>query len=277
MNRLFVAYKPPYISSNHFLSRLKRKYKTKKAGFSGTLDPFAQGVLVVAMGDYTRLLSHISTAPKTYKAVLWLGAFSPTLDIEGIISPQVIPPVEEEKIHDIFSTLQGVHHLSPPSFSAKHINGKRAYELAREGQIVNLATVPMEIFDCHLLHYAHPFITFTITVSKGSYIRTIGELIASRLNTQGSLSYLERLSEGKFHYENERSISPEEALDYPHNRFFKDESVIIKGQKLHADDFSHSTYGRYTLVCEETLSIIDITEEKVSYVINNLKKTPCSF
>ena len=80
MNRLFVAYKPKGMVSNHFLSRLKRKYSDKKAGFSGTLDPFAQGVLIVAFGQFTKLFRFLKKAPKRYRATLWLGAYSPTLD-----------------------------------------------------------------------------------------------------------------------------------------------------------------------------------------------------
>jgi len=84
MNRLFVAYKPTGISSNFFLNRLKRKYNTKKVGFSGTLDPFAKGVLLIGMGSYTKLFRFLNKAPKTYRATLWLGAKSDSLDTEMI-------------------------------------------------------------------------------------------------------------------------------------------------------------------------------------------------
>ena len=83
-NRLFVAYKPSNISSNFFLSRIKRTYGVKGAGFSGTLDPFAKGVLIIAFGQFTKLFRFLKKAPKRYRATLWLGAYSPTLDIEKV-------------------------------------------------------------------------------------------------------------------------------------------------------------------------------------------------
>jgi len=86
VNRLFVAYKPSGISSNFFLSRLKRKYKNKKAGFTGTLDPFAKGVLIVGFGSHTKLFRFLNKTPKSYRATLWLGAHSDSLDTEMIDS-----------------------------------------------------------------------------------------------------------------------------------------------------------------------------------------------
>ena len=82
INRLFVVNKPPNIGSNQYLSKIKRKYGIKKAGFSGTLDPFARGVLIVAFGQFTKLFQFLKKAPKSYRATLWLGAESETFDIE---------------------------------------------------------------------------------------------------------------------------------------------------------------------------------------------------
>ena len=88
MNRLFVAYKPKGMVSNRFLSRLKRKYGVKKAGFSGILDPFASGCLIVAFGAYTRLFNYLKIEPKVYRATLWLGASSPSFDNQNITQIQ---------------------------------------------------------------------------------------------------------------------------------------------------------------------------------------------
>ena len=83
-NRLFVVNKPLFISSNQYLGKIKKRYKNKKAGFSGTLDPFAKGCLIVAFGQYTKLFQFLKKTPKKYKATLFLGAYSETLDIEKI-------------------------------------------------------------------------------------------------------------------------------------------------------------------------------------------------
>lgn len=87
-NKLLVVNKPMYLSSNFFLHKVKHKYKNKKAGFSGTLDPFATGCLIVAFGQYAKLFKYLNKTPKTYQAVLWLGVTSESLDIENITSMQ---------------------------------------------------------------------------------------------------------------------------------------------------------------------------------------------
>ncbi|MBR2917492.1 MAG: tRNA pseudouridine(55) synthase TruB, partial [Campylobacter sp.] len=133
MNRLFVAYKPKGVVSNHFLSQLKRKYGVKKAGFSGILDPFASGCLIVAFGAYTRLFNYLNIEPKIYRATLWLGASSISGDNEYITQVQNICALDESKIKDELNKLQGKINYTPPKFSAKKIDGKRAYELARAG------------------------------------------------------------------------------------------------------------------------------------------------
>jgi len=90
MNRLFVSYKPAGIGSNLFLSKLKRKYNNKKCGFSGTLDPFAKGVLLIGFGTHTKLFRFLDKSPKTYRATLWLGAKSDSLDTEMIEHVEII-------------------------------------------------------------------------------------------------------------------------------------------------------------------------------------------
>ncbi|RLA71783.1 MAG: tRNA pseudouridine(55) synthase TruB, partial [Epsilonproteobacteria bacterium] len=140
MNRLFVTYKPSGIGSNRYLSQLKRKYNTKKAGFSGTLDPFAKGVLIIAFGSYTRLFRFLKKTPKTYRATLWLGAHSDTLDIEAVTQIDTLEPLAIKAVEDAVHSLQGELSYYPPIFSAKKIEGRRAYDLAREGKKVTLNT-----------------------------------------------------------------------------------------------------------------------------------------
>ena len=117
MNRLFVAKKPIGVSSNHFLSRLKKKYNEKKAGFSGTLDPFAGGVLVVGMGQYTRLFNYLKKTPKIYQATIWLGAFCESGDNENITQIDILA-VNEYQSHfqdkgTVSSPYQTIHTLPP--------------------------------------------------------------------------------------------------------------------------------------------------------------------
>ncbi len=270
-NRLFVAYKPSFISSNAFLNHLKKRYKVKKGGFSGTLDPFARGVLIIAFGQYTKLFKFLNKAPKTYKTVVWLGAKSESLDIEQIKETKNIPPFSLNEIEEAYKSLIGDIEYYPPKYSAKKINGKRAYKLARENREFNIKKVKSKIYDIKILNYSHPFLSLEITISEGGYIRSIGELIASKLNVNGALSYLERVREGKFIYENEKALNPIDYLNLKENFYKGDIEDIIKGKKLKIENLKIDKNGEYFLKNKNLLSLIKIENSKVSYILNGIK------
>ncbi len=260
------------MSSNRFLSRIKRKYGIKKAGYSGTLDPFAKGVLIVALGNYTRLFRFLNKTPKSYRATLWLGANSDTLDIEAVKQIDDIPEIDEQSVRDVVASLQGELSYHPPIFSAKRIDGRRAYDLAREGKEVKLNTIHSTIYSIKMLHYYHPFVTFEATVSEGTYIRSLGRLICDRLDIRyGALSALERLSEGQFRYNNENALDIKESLNIPRNRYLGDPENIFYGKKLRVDDFEVRADGHYWIDNETTISIIEIIEDQVKYVLNKVE------
>lgn len=271
MNRLFVTYKPSGIGSNRYLSQLKRKYNTKKAGFSGTLDPFAKGVLIIAFGSYTRLFRFLKKTPKTYRATLWLGAHSDTLDIEAVTQIDTLEPLAIKAVEDAVHSLQGELSYYPPIFSAKKIEGRRAYDLAREGKKVTLNTIHSNIYDIHVLHYCHPFITFEATVSEGTYIRSLGHLIAKKLGTDGGvLSALERLNEGEFRYNNETEINIKDVLNMPQNYYLGDSKKILLGQKLERSDFKITDNGNFWIDNGESISIFEFNDSGVHYLLNRV-------
>ncbi len=271
MNRLFVAYKPTGISSNKFLYTLKRKYNEKKVGFSGTLDPFAKGVLLIGMGAHTKLFRFLDKTPKSYRATLWLGAKSDSLDTEMIESVEFLEPLSEEKILEVLQSLEGELEYEPPIFSAKRIDGKRAYDLARSGVAVQLNKINSTIYEVKLLHYCHPFVTFEATVSEGTYIRSLGLMIAQRLGVKfGSLSSLERLNEGAFFYEGEKPLDIKKSLNIKQN-FYHGESENLKyGRILALEDLEIKVDGYYWLDSGDTISIIKIEKSKVKYELNKV-------
>lgn len=271
MNRLFVAYKPSGISSNQLLGRLKRRYGVKKAGYSGTLDPFAKGVLIIAFGNHGRLFRFLNKTPKRYRATLWLGAYSPTLDIEKIESISETRPFTSEEIQTVLQTLTGELTYLPPKYSAKRIEGRRAYEFAREGKEVDLREITSTIYDITLLHYCHPFITFEATVSEGSYIRSLGEMIANRLGVDGALSALERLNEGQFIYEHEKELDIKTSLAISKNRYNGTLQTVLLGQPLAREDFDISDNGTYWIDNGDTISILEITADGVHYILNKVE------
>lgn len=272
MNRLFVVNKPIFRTSNGYMGYVKRKYGTKKVGFSGTLDPFATGCLIVATGQYTKLFQYLNKTPKSYKATLWLGANSPSLDIEKIDSIKNVLPFTEQHIEEVLSSLKGELTYYPPKFCAKKINGKRAYELAREGLEVELKTITSTIYDIKLLNYNHPFVHFEAKVSEGTYIRSLGSLIADKLGVDGTLSSLHRIHEGQFYFENEKALNPFTHLAIPYNVYTGEEEHLELGKKLSREYFEIKEDGVYLIETSNFFSIIEILGEEVTYRFNRIPK-----
>lgn len=272
MNALFAVNKPIGMSSNAFLMQLKRKYNWKKCGYSGTLDPFASGLLIVGVGAYTRLFSYLDKKIKTYEATLWLGAKSESLDLEKMREIEEIKEYSLQKIFEVFQALQGRIAYTPPRFSAKHINGRRAYQLAREGIDFEIQESQMEVFGLEFLSYCHPFLSFRARVSEGGYIRSLGEMIASKLGCEGSLSQLKRIQEGEIKLP--KTIQKIDALEVlPLERLelenYQEELYLGKKIKLP----SQKALGCYLAVFENFFSIIEICEnQEVKYRLNRMPR-----
>jgi len=270
LNKLIVVKKPVFISSNFYLKRIKRKYKNKKAGFSGTLDPFACGCLIVAFGQYPKLFQYLAKTPKSYRATMWLGVQSNSLDIENTNEPVEIPRLKVETIKEELNNLLGELEYLPPKYSAKKIDGQRAYDLARDGVDFEMKKITSKVFDVKFLNYCHPFITFDISVSEGSYIRSIAQILLDRLGTIGTLSYLERLNEGKFIYEDEKELNPLEYLDLPKNNYTGTKEWFDLGKKLNIDFFENKNDGEYLIVFDTFFAIVKIQGNEVKYVLNKV-------
>ena len=174
--------------------------KEKKVGHAGTLDPFAEGVLVLGTGPDTKKLTHITMANKTYRAELTLGKATDTQDRDGKISAEeVVPELTKETIAAVLASFDGPQEQIPPMYSAKHVNGQRLYKLARKNKTVERAPIRIAIEQISLLDYTEPVITFNVTCSKGTYVRVMGADIAAKLGTVGHLTALTRTSVGAYH------------------------------------------------------------------------------
>ncbi len=272
INKLIVVNKPLFISSNFYLTKIKKKYKNKKAGFSGTLDPFAKGCLIVAFGQYSKLFKYLKKTPKTYKAVVWLGAQSESFDIEKVISVDLVEKINEEDIKSQLNSLVGELEYVPPKFSAKKIDGVRAYELARQGHDIELNKCKMNIYNTKFISYRHPFITFETTVSEGSYIRSFAQILLEKLGTVGTLSYLERINEGAFFYDNEKDLNPLDYIDLPINNYFGTTEWLNTGKKISVDYLEQKENGKYLIITDKFFSIIEIEEGDVKYLLNKVLK-----
>ncbi len=251
---------------------VKRKYNTKKVGFSGTLDPFATGCLIVATGQYPKLFQYLKKTPKAYSATLWLGVNSQSLDIENVDSVKIVPKLTINDLYQALESLRGELTYYPPKFSAKKVNGRRAYDLAREGKEVELKEISSTIYDIHLINYSHPFVHFEAVVSEGTYIRSLGAMLADKLGVDATLSSLRRDYEGAFSFENERALNPLHYLNIPQNLYTGDPEFLELGKKIYLDYLETKEDGTYWVETENFFSVIEILNGEIKYKLNRVHK-----
>ena len=168
-------------------------YDAKKVGHAGTLDPFATGLLIVGLNNATKALSYIEGQYKTYEATLLLGSKTTSGDhTDEIIKEKEIPLLNKETIEDVFSSLLGENEQIVPKTSAVHVNGRKLYQYAHLNQEVELPKRIIDVKELKLISFDDKSIKFETTVSKGTYIRVLGETIAEKLGTVGHLTSLRR-------------------------------------------------------------------------------------
>lgn len=199
---LLVVKKESNITSFSSLGYIKKVYKGQKVGHTGTLDKFASGLMIVLTGEATKINPIFSSMDKTYRAIIKFGEETDTLDPEGQVvkTSSYLPTEEELKI--AVSSFLGKQKQIPPIYSAIHINGKRAYQSARSGDLVDMPERDIEVFSIELLSYKDNLAEILVHVSKGTYIRSIARDLAYKANTVGHLVELERLTVGPYTYDN---------------------------------------------------------------------------
>lgn len=187
-----IIYKEKNISSFKAISKFKIENKIKKIGHTGTLDPLAQGLLLIATNEDTKLISYISNKDKEYKVQGKLGYISKTYDEEGPITffSDYVPSYEE--VVNTINSFLGTIKQKPPIFSSKKINGNKAYELARKNIDVNLKEIEVSILEIKNIKYDYPYFSFDVLVSNGTYIRSLINDIGRILKTGAYMTFLER-------------------------------------------------------------------------------------
>ena len=196
---IYSIYKPVGWTSFDVVKKIRFITKEKKVGHAGTLDPFAEGVLIIGTGQDTKLLQNISNNTKTYIASLTLGLKTDTLDNEGkIIENKIVPDLESSIIDSVLKSFVGNYNHYPPMYSAKKVNGVRLYKLARKNKTIKRSSILSNLSEVTLIDHEKNIITFSVTCSKGTYIRVLGSDIANKLGTVGYLNKLIRTKVGKF-------------------------------------------------------------------------------
>ncbi len=199
--------KPAGISSFDVIRKLRRQTGIRTFGHAGTLDPFATGLLLLAVNKYTRLLALLDAADKSYEATMFIGKSTSTGDPEGEVTAISKALPDTEKIDLLQSAVLNIEQLKPPAHSALKINGKRAYELARKDIELDLPERPVRIHEFEVLQYDYPYLKYACRVSKGTYIRSLSQWIAQYLDVKAYTLNLRRTAIGKIDVK--RSISPE--------------------------------------------------------------------
>lgn len=192
INGILNIKKEKGFTSHDVVAKLRGILRQKKIGHTGTLDPDAEGVLPVCLGKATKLCDRIGDWDKTYVATLLLGRVTDTEDVSGAILSERPVTVDADGIREIIFSFVGAYDQIPPMYSAKKIKGKKLYELAREGVVIERKPCPVTIFHISILEIALPRVVFEVQCSKGTYIRSLCRDIGEKAGCGGCMEALTR-------------------------------------------------------------------------------------
>jgi tRNA pseudouridine55 synthase len=198
MNGVIVVDKPSGPTSRDVVEEVRRALGIRKAGHTGTLDPLATGVLPVCFNEATKLVQFLALDNKEYQATLRLGVRTDTLDTEGIVLTREEPCVSREQVEAVLNGLKGRREQVPPRYSAVKVRGKALYDWARRGIDVEAPAREVEIYDIRIEGICLPEVTFTVSCSKGTYIRSLCAEAGEALGCGGCMSALRRTRSGSF-------------------------------------------------------------------------------
>lgn len=212
MNGVINVYKESGVTSFDVVAKIRRLLNVSKCGHLGTLDPMAEGVLPICIGYATRFSDYISSVDKEYVAEFMLGVKSVSYDNTSELEKVSDMVVEKSQIESVLSELTGKISLTVPAYSAKKINGVRAYKLARKGEIEDAGSREMDIYSNILLNYEYPLGIIRVSCGKGTYIRSIINTMGERLGCGAVMSGLIRSANGIFLSQKSHKISQLESM-----------------------------------------------------------------
>lgn len=193
------CYKPAGMTSRDVVNLVQRRLRKTKVGHAGTLDPIAEGILVLGLGAAARLVTHVQSYPKRYTGEFRLGEHSPSEDTETEITRPIGLPVPDlETLEQAAATMVGRIEQTPSAYSAIHVNGKRAYERARQGEVFEMPSREVQVDSIVVDHYQYPNLRLTVQCGSGTYIRSIGSDLAKKAGSCAVMTSLTRTSVGPF-------------------------------------------------------------------------------
>ena len=212
MDGIIVVHKEKGFTSFDVVAKLRGILKQKKIGHTGTLDPDATGVLPVCLGCATKLCDMLTDTTKVYEAELLLGVTTDTQDTSGMVLEEKDVLVTEEEVQEVIASFIGEQKQIPPMYSVLKVDGKKLYELAREGKTVERKARDITIENIEILEISLPRVKMTVTCSKGTYIRTLCNDIGEKLGCGGAMASLIRHKTAGFTLEEARTLDEIEAL-----------------------------------------------------------------
>lgn len=285
INGWLIIDKPVGMGSTSVVNQTRHLLNAQKNGHTGTLDPFASGVLPIAFGEATKLIPFVTDGPKEYEFTLKFGSTTDTLDHTGQITASGGTIPSREQILAILPSFIGQITQIPPAYSAIKINGQRAYDLARKGEEVTISERQITIHNLQLLEILPDSqACFLVSCSKGTYVRTLGADIAAKLGTYGHLTALRRTKCANFSLADTILLDNLKNLDYSSRQQLllplltslcditviaiskEDADRLQKGQKLSAKSYSieHQT-GEMIASCNGSpIAIVRVEEKSIS-------------
>ena len=270
---VLIIDKPEGITSHDVVAKVRKALHTKKVGHTGTLDPLATGVLVVCVEKATKLVQYLTCENKTYEVQMKLGIKSDTGDITGNVIEtddnisEKLSELNLEKINETLNTFLGAQKQVPPMYSAIKVNGKKLYEYAREGVEIEREERDIEIHSIENVSFENDILKYTVSCSKGTYVRSLCEDIAEKLGTCGTMTALRRIVTGEFEIKDSISIEEisEEKIISMEKLFDKKIDVsnnmkkLINGEEIKVD----LEDGLYNLYSDEYVGIGKVTSKKL--------------
>jgi tRNA pseudouridine55 synthase len=235
MDGIIVINKPKGITSREVVNKVCKLLNTKKVGHTGTLDPIATGVLVLCVGKATKLVETLTSNDKEYVATVKLGILTDTLDTDGTIIEKKCVNLDKDKLVNVLNSFIGTYNQEVPIYSAVKVNGKKLYEYARAKKEVTIPKRMVEIKKIKLIEFGSDYYKFKVTVSKGTYIRSLIKDINDKLGVIGVMSDLVRTKQGKFSINNSYTLENMENNNYnvlTITDVLKDENCVIISNTL---------------------------------------------
>ena len=261
MNGLLIINKEEGYTSRDVVNVVSKKFNTNKVGHTGTLDPIATGVLVIAIGDALKLAEHLTHEDKEYIATVKLGLLTDTLDITGVVLKQNNDcKIDKSKLIQILKSFLGKSIQEVPIYSAVKVNGKRLYEYARKGIEVELPKREIEIYDIELLEVMKDEFSFRVKVSKGTYIRSLIRDIGIKLGIDCCMKKLHRIKQGSFVIENSYTL---EDINNDNYKLIPVIKCLNEFEVIKVDDFLKNKISNGRILENR------YTKEKIAFIDND--------